>query len=368
MHDRSVVQDLDPSIAEEAGESWKDRVGAALRGKGRNAGLIILMAALFTWTGAHNSNFFTVENLRVLGLAMAPFAIIGVGMTFLLISGTVDLSVGEIYALAAVLSAEFSIHMPVWLAIVLAILVGGGIGLCNGILVWLVKTSPIIITLGSWFLIAGVNLLISHGYAVTGEPGNYTAWGNAAPLGIPMLIFVFLVCALIGAVFLSTTKQGRHIFAVGGSREASRAAGLDVRLIVIGCFVFTGLLSGLAGTLVGSEFGAPDATYSANVVLTVITGVILGGVSFAGGEGGVIGAMLGVAMLALIDGSIVALGIDPYYAGVVKGAILILAVSADQFAQVSRDRRQKAMAIREQARLEEQRQLERERVVASRPG
>jgi ribose/xylose/arabinose/galactoside ABC-type transport system permease subunit len=368
MHDRSAVQDLDPSIAGELDESWKDRIGAALRGKGRNAGLITLMAVLFAWTGAHNSNFVTIENLRVLGMAMAPYAILGVGMTFLLISGNVDLSVGEIYALAAVLSAEFSIHMPVWLAIVLAILVGGGIGLCNGILVWLVKMSPIIITLGSWFTLAGINLLITHGYAVTGEPGNYTAWGNATPLGIPMLIFVFLVCALIGSVFLSTTKQGRHIFAVGGSREASRAAGLDVRLIVIGCFVFTGLLSGLAGTLVGSEYGAPDPTYSANVVLTVITGVILGGVSFAGGEGGVIGAMLGVAMLALIDGSIVALGIDPYYAGVVKGVILILAVSADQFAQVSRDRRQKAMAIREQARLEEQRQLERERMVASRSG
>jgi ribose/xylose/arabinose/galactoside ABC-type transport system permease subunit len=171
-----------------------------------------------------------------------------------------------------------------------------------------------------------------------------------------MPIFVAIICAIIGAVFLATTKQGRHIYAVGGSRDASRAAGLDVRFIVIGCFVFTGLLAGLAGTLSGSEFGAPDPTYSTNFMLSVITGVILGGVSFAGGEGGVIGAMLGVAMLAVIDGSIVALSIDPYWAGVVKGAVLILAVSSDQFAQTSRDRRQKAMAIREAARIAEQRE------------
>jgi ribose transport system permease protein len=314
------------------------------------------MAVLFAWTGAHNSNFITVENLKVLGLESAFYAIAGVGMTFLLITGNVDLSVGEIYALSAVLSAEFSIHMPVWIAIVLAIVIGGLIGLGNGILVWLVKISPLIITLGSLSLLAGADLLITHGYAVTGEPSNYTAWGNATPFGIYMPIFVAIICAIVGAVFLATTKQGRHIYAVGGSRDASRAAGLDVRFIVIGCFVFTGLLAGLAGTLSGSEYGAPDPTYSTNFMLSVITGVILGGVSFAGGEGGVIGAMLGVAMLAVIDGSIVALSIDPYWAGVVKGAVLILAVSADQFAQVSRERRQKAMAMREQARIAEQRE------------
>jgi ribose transport system permease protein len=353
VHDRSAVQDVEPSLGEEL-EGWRDRFGAALRGKGRNAGLIVVIAVLFAWTGAHNHNFVTVENLKVLGLQMAAFAIIGVGMTFLLITGNVDLSVGEIYALSAVLSAELSIHMPVWLAIVLAILIGGLIGLANGILVWNVKISPLIITLGSLSLLAGVNLLITHGYAVTGEPSNYQDFGNTAPFGIFMPILVFFVCAIIGAVFLSTTKQGRHIYAVGGSRGASRVAGLNVPLIVIGCFVFTGLLAGLAGTLSGSEYGAPDPTYSANVMLSVITGVILGGVSFAGGEGGVVGAMLGIALLAVIDGSIVALSIDPYWAGVVKGAVLILAVSADQFAQVSRDRRQKAMAIREQARIAEQ--------------
>jgi ribose transport system permease protein len=368
VHDRSAVQDVDPSLGEEL-ETWKDRFGAALRGKGRNAGLIVVIAVLFAWTGAHNHNFVTLENLRVLGLQVAAFATIGVGMTFLLITGNVDLSVGEIYALSAVLSAEFSIHMPVWMAIIAAILIGGLIGLANGILVWNVKISPLIITLGSLSLLAGVNLLVTHGYAVTGEPSNYQDWGNSCltfgggfghfstscgQVDIYMPILVAIICAILGAVFLAVTKQGRHIYAVGGSRDASRAAGLDVRLIVIGCFVFTGLLAGLAGTLSGSEYGAPDPTYSTNVMLSVITGVILGGVSFAGGEGGVIGAMLGLTLLTVIDGSIVALSIDPYWAGVVKGAVLILAVSADQFAQVTRDRRQKMMAMREQARIAEQ--------------
>jgi ribose transport system permease protein len=364
MYDRSTIEDVAPSARGETGESWKVKVGVALRGRGRNAGLISLIVLIFAWTSVHNSHFATWENAKIIGLNMAFFAIIGVGTTFLLITGTVDLSVGEIYALTAILSAEFSIHMPMWSAIVLSILIGGGIGLINGVLVWNVKISPLIITLGSMSLLAGVNLLVTHGYAVTGEPSNYTDWGNAAPLGIPMPIFVFLVCAAIGAVFLGTTKQGRHIYAVGGSPDASRAAGLDVRLIMIGCFVVSGLLCGLAGTLSGSEYGAPDPTYSTNVMLTVITGVILGGVSFAGGEGGVIGAMLGIAMLSIIDNAIVALSIDQYWAGVVKGAILIVAVSADQFAHVQRERRQKALAMREQARIEEQRQRERERAAA----
>jgi ribose/xylose/arabinose/galactoside ABC-type transport system permease subunit len=175
-----------------------------------------------------------------------------------------------------------------------------------------------------------------------------------------MPVIVLAVLAVLFFVVLRWTTMGRHTYAVGGNREASEAAGLNVRLIHIAVYVFSGLLVGLAGILAASRFGSPDATYGVGFELVVITGVILGGVSFAGGEGGVIGAILGVMMLSLIDAGIVSLEVDAYYAEVVKGAILIIAVSADQFAHRQRERLQKAMAIREQARLAEERLRQRE--------
>jgi ribose/xylose/arabinose/galactoside ABC-type transport system permease subunit len=289
---------------------------------------------------------------------MSYAAIAGIGTALLIIAGTIDLSIGSSFALAAVSSAMMAKVMPVGLAFLCGILVAGAVGLINGVLTWKVPVSPIIITLGGLSLLHGLVLVITHGYGVPDVPDSYTAFGRAEWFGIPMPVVIFVAAALLAAAVLHFTTVGRHVYAIGGSRAASAAAGINVRGIHVGVFVVGGLLVGLAGVLAGSRFGSPDATYGVGFELVVITGVILGGVSFAGGEGGVIGAMIGVAMLSVIDAGIVSLGVDAYYAEVVKGAILIIAVSADQFAQVQRERFQKTMAMREYARvLEERAQL-----------
>jgi ribose transport system permease protein len=157
---------------------------------------------------------------------------------------------------------------------------------------------------------------------------------------------------VLAQLVLELTTIGRHCYAVGGNRQAAQAAGINVRRITIGAFVVGGLLVGLSGVLAASRFDAPDPTYGTGFELQVITGVLLGGVSFAGGEGSVFGAMLGVLALSL------ALGIDPFYSDVVQGGLLILAVSFDQIAHVQRERYQKVMAMREQARMLEERHRE----------
>ena len=352
MHHDGAAVDLRPRLSE--------RLGAALRGKGRNVGLLVAIGAWIAIVAQHNSLFVSADNMKVIGLNMAYYAIAGIGTAFLIISGSIDLSIGSNFALAAVSSAMMAKVMPVALALLLGVLVAGAVGLINGILTWNVHVSPIIITLGGLSLLHGLVLVISHGYGVPGVPDSFTTFGRSELWGVPTPIVVFVLAAAAAAAFLSFTTIGRHIYAVGGSRTASKAAGLNVRAIHIGMFVFSGLLVGFAGILAASRFGQPDATYGVGFELVVITGVILGGVSFAGGEGGVVGAMLGVLMLSLIDAGIVSLEVDAYYAEVVKGAILITAVSADQFAHRQRDRLQKAMAIREQARLEEERLRQRE--------
>ena len=163
------------------------------------------------------------------------------------------------------------------------------------------------------------------------------------------------VAAILGFIFLTFTKSGRHVYAIGGNKEASRAAGINVRRIVIGAFIATGLLVGLTGVLMASYYGNPDDTFGVGFELQVITGVIVGGVSFAGGEGGVFRAMLGIALLQVVAGAVVSLNINPNYADVITGAILIVAVSSDHIVHAHRQRYQKAAAMKEYTRLLEER-------------
>jgi ribose/xylose/arabinose/galactoside ABC-type transport system permease subunit len=187
-------------------------------------------------------------------------------------------------------------------------------------------------------------------------PSSFTNFGNSEPLGIPMPVWVFIIVAIFGFIFLTFTKTGRHIYAIGGNKEASRAAGINVRRIVIGVFLFNGLLAGLAGVLESSLYGSPDNTFGVGFELQVITAVIVGGVSFTGGEGGVIRALLGAMLVQVVAGSIVSFGINPAWAQVVTGGILIVAVSSDHVVHKQRERYQKAMAMREAAAIAEERQ------------
>jgi ribose/xylose/arabinose/galactoside ABC-type transport system permease subunit len=334
------------------------RFSGILRRRSRNLGLLIAIGGWVVLVSAKNSNFATTDNMRVIGLNMAVTAIAAVGTAILIITGNIDLSIGSNFAMAAILAASLSSDMPIPLAFVIAICVAGLVGLFNGILCWKVPISPIVITLGSLALIRGIVLVYSHGAPVTDTSAGFTRFGRALVWGVPMPIIVMVIVALLASLVLGVTTIGRHCYAVGGNKQAAQAAGVNVRRISIGCFIVGGLLVGLSGVLAASRFDTPDPTYGTGFELQVITGVLLGGVSFAGGEGSVFGAMLGVLALTLIDAGLVSIGIDPFYSDVVQGSLLILAVSFDQIAHVQRERYQKAMAMREQARVNEERRKE----------
>ncbi|MGZ6601643.1 MAG: ABC transporter permease [Solirubrobacteraceae bacterium] len=332
------------------------RVTGALGGQVQAVGVLVVLVALFLVTGLHNNLFWGANNLKVLAENMSFVALVGVGTAMLIITGNIDLSIGSNLGLSAVMCAIFAKSVPVPLAFVLGTLVGGGIGLINGVVVWNVSTSPLIITLGGLTFYEGIVDLVTNGESIQGMPSSFTNFGNSEPLGIPMPVWVFIIVAILGFICLTFTKTGRHIYAIGGNKEASRAAGINVRRIVIGVFLFNGLLAGLAGVLQASLFGSPDNTYGVGFELQVITAVIVGGVSFAGGEGGIVRAVLGAALVQVVAGSIVSFGINPAWAQVVTGAILIIAVSSDHIVHKQRERYQKAMAMREQAALAQERQ------------
>jgi ribose transport system permease protein len=293
--------------------------------------------------------------MKVLLMNASFVALAGVGTAILIITGNIDLSIGSMLGLTAVVTAICAIHMPVPLAFCCGIILGGVLGAINGLIVWNVSTSPLIITLGMLTLLRGVIYIVTNGSAITGMPPNFVDFGNKSPLGFAMPVWIMAVAAILGFAFLTFTVTGRHVFAIGGNRDASLAAGVKIRRIVIGAFIANGLIIGLTGVLQASFYGSPDPTFGSGFELQVITAVIVGGVSFQGGDGGVLRAVLGALLIAAVSGSVISFGINPEWADVFTGGILIVAVTTDQIIHRQRERYQKAMAVREHARIVEER-------------
>jgi ribose/xylose/arabinose/galactoside ABC-type transport system permease subunit len=303
--------------------------------------LALLVLALFS------PKYMTFDNCVVVALQMSFIGIAALGTAHLVIGGNIDLSIGSLFALTAVGAALLAKVFPPWGAISGAIALGAVIGLLNGLLVWRVKLSPIIITLGSLAILRGAVLLITGGYSVRGVPLEFGAIGQMRWFGLPMPVCALLGLAALAHFILAHTTIGRHLFAIGGNRAACEAAGIRVRRLVLGSFLINGGIVGLSGALAASRFGSASPSFGIALELDVITAVILGGVAFTGGEGNVLGVMLAVALLGVINSGIVSLGIDPHYAEVIKGATLIAAVTLDQLSHEARERYRKLAAMRE---------------------
>lgn len=314
---------------------------------GRNAALVVALVALLVLIASREPNYFQVDNLKAVLLQMSTLGILSVGTAYLILSGNVDLSIGSIFTLAAVEAATVSSHVGPWAAALVGILLAAGLGWINGALVWRVPVSPLIITLGTMTLYFGVALVITKGLGVSNVGDGFTMFGQGHLLGLPTPVVVMLVVAAIAQLILSRTPSGTTVYAIGGNREAAETVGIRVRRAVIGLFVINGAVVGLAAVLSASRFGGATAQVGVGLELDVITAVILGGVAWAGGEGRVTGVMLAVMLLTVVNSAIVTLGISPYYADVVKGGLLLIAVVMDQLASEQHARRRRLQAMHE---------------------
>jgi ribose transport system permease protein len=344
VHDRDVV--LEPAVNAQSTRrlSW---LGRLARANARNAGLLVTLGIALAIVSIQRPIYLSYDNLLVVGLQMSFIGIAALGTTALIIGGDVDLSIGSVFALAAVVATLLAKHVDPAAALVGGIALAGAIGWINGLLVWRIRISPIIITLGGLTLLRGVVLLLTNGFAITGVPHGFGGFGQTRPFGVPMPVIMLVVLAPLAYLVLQRTTIGQHVFAIGGNREAAEAAGLSVRRIVLGSFAVNGVAVGLAGVLAASRFGSADPSFGIGFELDVITAVILGGVAFNGGEGGIGGVIIAVALLGVINSGLVSLGVNPFYTNVVKGAVLIVAVAIDQLAHEQRERYQRYLAMRE---------------------
>jgi rhamnose transport system permease protein len=269
-----------------------------------------------------SSHFFTVENLLNQARLMAEMGIVGLGMTFIIVTGGIDLSVGSILGLVAILLGVFwkNVGLPLPVAIVLAILSGSLAGLFNGFIITRFKVPPMIATLATLALYRGLAEGISESRSVRGYPEWFYVLGQGEVWGIPTQLWVFLALAVVAIFILGVTPFGRTIYAIGSNAVAARFSGISVNRSLLAIYTASGFLASVAGVIFVSRVSTTRSDMGTGLELDVITAVVLGGTSIFGGRGTVVGTLLGLMLMQALksglllagvkgDGTITAIGV-----------------------------------------------------------
>jgi ribose transport system permease protein len=294
-------------------------------------GMVIGLVALIVVTAALDPSFLQVNNLLNLLRQWAPPGLMAVGMTFVIISGGFDLSVGGTYAAAAVLSAALALVMPIPAAIALAVLMGSGVGLVNGAVITRLEVNPFVATLGMGFIVTGLTEVISNAHPIMVEDAAFQILGGGDFLGIPIPGILLIIALLVGGVVLARSVYGRYVYAIGGGDEASRLTGLRTRSVRTLAYVITGALAALAGCVIASQLGEGQGDIGINVELGVITIVIVGGNAVSGGEGAMWRTATGIGILAILGNAFDHLQVSTFWQEVIEGCIIIAALAIDSY-------------------------------------
>lgn len=303
--------------------------GARLRGWAQSLGLLWVLLILCAVAIYLSPSFIQTGNLLNVGRQVALYGIVSVGMTFVILTRGIDLSVGSIVGVVSVTTAMMLAGgMPIPLAMATALALGALFGAVNGAGVVFLGMPPFIMTLGT--------LVMGRGIAMTIAAGEPQSLGQAADrfyflgggflLGIPVPIWIFAAIAAAAFTVLRHTPFGRQIYAVGSNAEAARLAGINVPKVLLSVYIVSGVLSALTALIFVSRLTVGEPTAGTNLELEAISIVVIGGTSLFGGEGGVIGTVMGAAIIALMANILNLLGISPFTQQIVKGAIILAAV------------------------------------------
>jgi ribose transport system permease protein len=309
-------------------------------------GVLLLLVAFFT--AARPTDFLTGYDLTQIATNAAIYLVLAVGMTYVIVVAGIDLSVGSVLVLSAVLSAEYTIHhggaRSGWGTIAVSTLIALATGLVWGALQgWLVakaRVQPLIVTLGGFGAALGVAQIITGGQDPTGAVSAHLqhAIGFGKVLGVPWLVVIAFATTLVFGLVLAHTRFGRHTYAIGSNPEAARRVGIDVDLHLIKVYALVGLLSGLGGVMWLAYFGTTSIAGHSTDNLKVITAVVLGGASLFGGRGTVLGSLIGVFIPAVLSTGLIIMGVQQYWQDVAIGVVLVAAVYLDQFRRRGRER------------------------------
>lgn len=335
-----MIGSVAPEAGVEAPRTAERRPVAAGRGAGRlRSGAILLpFVVLFVTLSVASGPFLTRTNLLNILDQQSSILIIAAAGTLVLVSGSIDLSVGATYGLSGVIAAEIAGHHSVLLAFVIAILAGVGVGLVNGVVVTFFRINPLIATLAMSFILEGLATRITSGNLVVVTTPSFADLARPSFLGVHVSVWIALVVLIAAGFLLARTTLGRYTYAVGGSREAARLAGIRVNGIKILAFALSGGAAAIGGAIDASRVLSAQATTQDSLTFTVLAGIVVGGTSILGGEGAVWRTVVGVLFIALVGNGLNLLGLDPLYAEIVLGVLLLVAVGVDAWSKSIRRR------------------------------
>ncbi|WP_025597381.1 ABC transporter permease subunit [Burkholderia sp. WSM2230] len=302
--------------------------------------LPVLIILCFAFNIATQGTFFTGQNISIVAQQAAINTVLAAGMTFVILTGGIDLSVGSMLATAAMTSMICSLDPSFGaLALPVGLLTGIVLGSINGLLIAYLRLPPFIVTLGSLTAVRGLARLIGNDGTVM-NPNLSFAWiGNASFLGVPVLAIIALAVIVISWVILRRTVLGIWIYAMGGNPAAARLSGIKVSLILLFVYAVSGLLSGLGGVMSAARlYAANGLQIGTGYELDAIAAVILGGTSFVGGVGSIWGTLVGALIIAVLSNGLVILGVSDIWQFIIKGLVIIAAVALDRFRRSGENR------------------------------
>ncbi len=304
----------------------------------REAGVFLALVLLIVIMAILSPFFLIPQNIFNVLRSMATIAIMAIGMTMVILTGGIDLSVGSVLAASAMVTARLITYSPInpWLAVVIGIAFGMFLGMINGFLVTKVRIAPFIATLGMLSIARGLTYMIASGLEGTvasnipmRDPGvNFLGAGYIGPVPFPVILMTILV--IIFSLFLKYTVLGRQIYAIGSNEQAARLSGVNLTRVKMFVYALTGALSGFAGIINAGLLSTSATNAGIGNELDVIAAVVIGGASLAGGEGTILGAVVGAAIMAVLRNAFVLLKMPVYMQTIAIGVVIILAVASDQ--------------------------------------
>ena len=299
-------------------------------------GAIAVVFILFT---SLNKNYFTMTNFINLMVAMSLVGLVSVGHTYLIIAGQNDLSPGSLAAFSGVLAALLlSKGVPIILAIAITLLGGLIVGEFNAWMVNQIKLEAFIATLVTHNIVRGFAYIMCGGKPISIANKAYLAIGKLRIIGIPVSVWLMILAYVVFGFILAKTKFGRSVYAIGGSKEAARLAGLNPNRIIRRSFVLIGMLTALGGIVFSSRMNSGQPAANVNLEFDAITGVILGGVSFAGGVGDMFGTILGVFLIQAFNTGLIMVNVSTFWQYVARGALLLFALTSDYIRKQRREK------------------------------
>lgn len=275
--------------------------------------------------------FLTLSNITNVLTQIAVNAIIAVGMSFVILTGGIDLSVGSTVALSGAVAASVVLSTgSIPLAIIAAIIVGAAIGLINGVLVSKGKLQAFIATLATMTIFRGETLVFTQGNPISKLPESFMVLGNGSLGFLPVPILITIIVAVIAIYALSQTKLGRYIYAVGGNEDSSRLSGINTNKIKTWVYMVAGIASAIGGIILTSRIGSASPNAGTGYELDAIAAVVIGGTSLSGGEGKISGTIIGALIIGVISNGLNLMNVSPFYQSIVKGLVILVAVLLDK--------------------------------------